>query len=129
MILSKSVVRQYAYDAGFRGSHLDAAVEIALCESGGNTNAHCLNCFPGVKEDSRGLWQINVNAHPQYKDVDLFNPAINARAAYQVYLESGSDYDPWTCALKLGLRNPPQKKNNYGFAFIGLIALYFISKD
>jgi hypothetical protein len=124
MILASSLVRQLAYNAGWRGSHLDAAVEIAQCESGLNTNAHCFNCY-GVKEDSRGLWQINVNAHPQYKSVDLFNPETNASAAYQVYLESGSDFSPWTCAHKLGLINPAQEKNNYLlFAIVGFIFLY-----
>jgi len=133
MIISKSIVRQYAYDAGFRGSALDGAVEIAVCESGLNTGASCLNCF-GVPEDSRGLWQINVNAHPQYKDVDLFNPATNAQAAYAVYKEAGYSFKPWyNCAVKLALLNKKKDSNeinnNYGFAFIGLIALYFISKD
>ena len=123
MIISKSILRQYAYNAGFRGTHLDAAIAIAECESGYNTNAHCLNCY-GVAEDSRGLWQINVNAHPQYKNVDLFDPQTNANAAFQVYLESGSDFSPWTCAHKLGLVNPPQKKSNYLFAFVIFIALY-----
>lgn len=124
MILDRSMIRNIAYNAGFRGSHLDAAVEIAYCESGFNTAAHCLNCF-GVSEDSRGLWQINVNAHPQYKSVDLFDPQVNANAAYQIYLESGKDFSPWTCAHKLGLINPPQKKSDYlALAFIIGIVLY-----
>ena len=136
MIISKSIARQYAYNAGFRGTALDNAVDIAVCESGLNTGASCLNCF-GVPEDSRGLWQINVNAHPQYKTVDLYDPKINAQAAYAVYKEAGYSFKPWyNCAVKLALLDPSKKKssdpiidNNYGFAFIGLIALYFISKD
>lgn len=31
-------------------------------------------------EDSRGLFQINVRAHPQWKDIDLYNPYKNTAA-------------------------------------------------
>lgn len=31
-------------------------------------------------EDSRGLFQVNVRAHPQWKDVDLYNPYKNTAA-------------------------------------------------
>lgn len=128
MILSKTVVRQYAFEAGFRGSDLDSIVNIAICESGLNTNAHCLNCF-GVSEDSRGLWQINLNAHPQYKSVDLFNPKINAEAAYQVYKEAGYSFKPWyNCANKLGILNKPEKKSgNLVLALMISIVLYSLS--
>jgi hypothetical protein len=128
MILASSSVRQLAYNAGWRGSHLDAAVEIAYCESKYNTGASCLNCFPGIVEDSRGIWQINVDAHPQYKNVNLYDPAINAQAAYAVYLEAGSSFRPWfNCAKKLGYLNiaPTQPENNYLlFALLGFIFLY-----
>ena len=137
MIISKTLIRQYAYDAGFRGTHLDAAVDIAVCESGLNINSHCLNCFEGIKEDSRGLWQINLNAHPQYKTVDLFNPKINAIAAFEVYKEAGSTFRPWfNCATKLGYLNfpntesdDPEKKKLNLFAFVAIIGLYLLSKD
>ena len=128
MKLSEALVRQAAYNAGFRGSHLDAAVMIAECESGFNPEAKCLNCF-GVSEDSRGLWQINVNAHPQYKSVDLFNPKINAEAAYQVYKEAGYSFKPWyNCANKLGILNKPEKKSgNLVLALMISIVLYSLS--
>lgn len=137
MIISKSIVRQYASAAGFTGSALDGIVDIAECESGLNTNSHCLNCFSGIKEDSRGLWQINLNAHPRFKDVDLFDPAVNAKAAFSVYSDAGNSFRPWyNCGTKLGLIDPTKKKspdpvinNNYGFALVALIGLYFISKD
>jgi hypothetical protein len=127
MILPESLVRQAAFNAGFRGSHLDAAVEIAKCESGFNTNAGCLNCF-GVAEDSKGLFQINVNAHPQYKNANLYDAQTNAHAAYQVYLEAGSSFRPWyNCANKLGYLNFPdteEKKSNYlALAVIGFLLL------
>ncbi len=40
-------------------------------------------------EDSHGLWQINVRAHPQYQNVNLFDPATNAQAAVEVFNSSG----------------------------------------
>jgi hypothetical protein len=116
MILNDSIIRQLAYNAGFRGSHLNAAVEISRCESGFNTAAWCNDCL-GVREDSRGLWQINLNAHPEFNNKDLFEPQTNANAAYQVYLESGGNFKAWTCAKKLGLTNPPLDKNSNTILF------------
>jgi hypothetical protein len=63
---------------------------ISLAESEGDPRAH-----NPVGEDSRGLWQINAAAHPEFARVDLYDPAQNARAAYAV---SGgcADISPWT---------------------------------
>lgn len=108
MILNEQQVRQYLYNAGFRGSHLNAAVKIAYCESGFNTKAHNT-----AGEDSRGLMQINVssNANPQYRMYDLFNPEINTKVAYQIYLNRNKTFKDWTCARNLGLVNPPKTEN------------------
>jgi hypothetical protein len=59
---------------------------IMRMESGGNPNAH-----NNKGEDSRGLFQINVNAHPQWKNTNLFDPAINATIAAQNFLSSAYD--------------------------------------
>lgn len=109
MILNEQQVRQYLYNAGFRGSHLNAGVKIARCESSFNTNAHNT-----AGEDSRGLMQINVasNANPQYKNYNLFDPVINTKVAYQIYLNRNKTFKDWTCARKLGLVNPANI-NNY----------------
>lgn len=128
MILIKNAVRQYAYNAGFRGNHLEAAVNIAECESGLNTQAYCKDCL-GVKEESVGLWQINLNAHPEFKNIDLFDPQQNAIAAYKVYLEAGKSFRPWyNCSNKLGYIGLPftdEKKSNFAaFAFLGFLFLY-----
>ena len=52
---------------------------IALAESGGTAGAHNPR-----GEDSRGLWQINVAAHPTCAGDDLYDPLDNARAAFEV---------------------------------------------
>jgi hypothetical protein len=51
-------------------------------ESGGNPNAHASTS----KEDSRGLFQINLKAHPQWKNVNLYDPVENARLAADNFL-------------------------------------------
>lgn len=92
--LAADTLAQIAAGAGFSGSALPIAVAIALAESGGNPNAHCLNCL-GVREDSRGLWQINVNAHPEYAGANLYDPSTNGAAAYAVS-SGGSNFRPWS---------------------------------
>ena len=92
---SAQLVARAAAGAGFRGTALVKAVAFALAESSGNPDAHCLNCFPGVREDSRGLWQINVDAHPQYANANLYDPAVNAAAAWDVS-SGGTTFRPWS---------------------------------
>lgn len=50
---------------------------IMQMESGGNTNAHANT----TREDSRGLFQINIKANPQWKGVNLYDPVENAKIA------------------------------------------------
>lgn len=94
-IARAKVAAQAAYQVGLRGGALQRAVAIAGAESVWNPNAHCLNCVPGVREDSRGLWQINVDAHPQYADENLYDPVTNARAMLAVS-SGGKDWTPWS---------------------------------
>ena len=66
---------------------------IALAESGGETSAHNPN-----NEDSRGLWQINLEAHAGSewaRGLDMYNPRDNAIAAWHVS-QMGADIGPWT---------------------------------
>lgn len=51
-------------------------------ESGGNPNAHALT----DREDSRGLFQINIQANPKYKNLDLYNPKVNAEVAFKDFI-------------------------------------------
>jgi hypothetical protein len=118
MILNYTQVKQLAYNAGFRGINLDAAVKIAYCESGFDPG---INAYGN--EDSRGLWQIHYPAHPEYHHLDLYDPEINAECAYEIFVKSGRDFSDWTCARQLGLVKPENIYFGIGLVFIG-IALY-----
>lgn len=98
--LSPAQIARVAKDAGFSGRALQIAVAVALGESGGNTHAH----NPVPPDDSYGLWQINMigSLGPARRrqfglssNSELFNPAVNARAAYAIS-SRGSDFTPWT---------------------------------
>jgi hypothetical protein len=93
--LSGPEIAAIAHEAKFSGDALVTALAISKAESGWRTDAHCLNCA-GVREDSRGLWQINVLAHPQYdKERLLTDPLYNAQAAYAISGQ-GHNFRPWS---------------------------------
>lgn len=96
--LSPAQIAQYAADAGFSGSDLAVSVAVALAESGGDPNAVGDVGLAPHRGPSRGLWQINVGdyAHPEYAQVNLFDPATNAAAAYAVYEAAGYTFGPWS---------------------------------
>lgn len=100
MILNYNEVKNYLYNAGFRGIDLESAIRISECESSFNTNAHNQNF-----EDSRGLMQINLDAHPEFNIYNLFDPQINTNIAYGLYTKAGNSFKDWTCAHSLGLVN------------------------
>jgi hypothetical protein len=98
--LSPAQIAEYAHDAGFRGQDLTVAVAVALAESGGNPKAH----NPVAPDDSYGLWQINMyrGLGPERReqfDLDsnreLFDPAENARAAWEIS-GRGQSFGPWS---------------------------------
>lgn len=109
MILSPADIAKYAYKAGFRGDALNVAVAIALAESGGNTAAYNPEMAAGTPtgSGSRGLWQIYGAAHPQYNNDSAFDPAVNARAAFEVFREAGNRFTPWS-TYNQGMANPTQ---------------------
>jgi cell wall-associated NlpC family hydrolase len=80
----------FARQAGFNPDQASTMTAIALAESGGDSRSHAT-----VGEDSRGLWQINMRAHPDLTGTDLYDPLQNAKAAYQVS-HGGTDVSPWT---------------------------------
>lgn len=122
MYITETEVRSYLIGAGFEGVHLNQAVNIAMCESSFNTNAHNT-----TGEDSRGLMQINVQAHPEYLPIDLFDPALNTRVAYEIYQAAGNTFRDWTCARTLGYyKRPGDVLPILGVAFLFGIVLYFI---
>jgi hypothetical protein len=89
--LSPTEMAQVAYAAGFRGEDLAVMVAIGMGESGGNSLAKNPN-----GEMSIGIWQINMNAHGSRfgSEQDLYNPIVNAQAAFALYQSSG--FRPWT---------------------------------
>lgn len=88
----------YASNAGFSGSDLSIAVAIALAESGGDSNAYNPETAAGTPEGmgSYGLWQIYLNDHPEFRDVNLYDPQTNADAAFSVYQKAGNSFKPWS---------------------------------
>lgn len=80
----------FAREAGFSPDQAATMTAVALAESGGNSGAH--NPYG---EDSRGLWQINVRAHSNFGQINLYDPLQNAKAAY-VVSHGGADISPWT---------------------------------
>ena len=92
--LNASQIMQYASNAGFYGSDLIKAVAVALAESSGNPQALGDLSVGG----SYGLWQINAHYHPEYGPnfEQLYDPQINANAAYAIYQAAGNSFTPWT---------------------------------
>jgi hypothetical protein len=82
-----------ARQAGFPESEIPTAVAVAMAESGGNPNAYGDPQYGG----SIGLWQINLPAHPDLaQQFNLDDPLQNAKAAYQVWVNAGGRWTPWT---------------------------------
>jgi len=90
-------IYRFARAAGFAPDQATTMTAIAMAESGGNTAAH-----NAVGEDSRGLWQINLDAHRSWAGgMDMGDPVQNALAAYRVS-RSGADISPWTVTHNSG---------------------------
>jgi hypothetical protein len=87
-----------AINAGWTGNDLATAVSVALAESGGNPNAY--NPETAAKaptgKGSFGLWQIYLNAHPEFAGQNLYDPQTNANDAYQIYANAGNSFTPWS---------------------------------
>jgi hypothetical protein len=95
-LLTAAQIAYYAQLAGFTGQDLITAVAIALAESSGNPNAYNPETAAGTPqgEGSEGLWQIYLNANPQYIGANLYDPQTNASAAYSLYSAAGG-FSPW----------------------------------
>lgn len=76
----------------FRGNQLTIAIAVAKAESGWHTDSR----YHTSQEDSRGLWQINLYAHPKYSPTRLYEAEYNAQAAWEVYSNSNHTWRPWT---------------------------------
>jgi hypothetical protein len=96
-LLTPAQIRYYAQNAGFGGSDLDTAVAIALAESSGNAYNYNSETAAGAPagKGSYGLWQIYLQAHPEYTGANLYDPQTNARAAYAIFSAAGG-FSPWS---------------------------------
>lgn len=85
-------VIQTLQQAGFSGIGLVQALAVVMAESSLDPFAHATH-----GEDSRGLFQINVvpAAHPEFADVNLYDPLTNAKAAYRIS-KGGTDWHQWS---------------------------------
>lgn len=87
-----------ATQAGFNSLEANNFLKIAQCESSLIPSAYSSS----VVEESKGLLQINLKAHPEYKGYDLFDPATNLRIAREIFENEG--YKAWyNCAIKTGV--------------------------
>ena len=89
---------QAAYGAGFRGENLIKMTAVAMAESTGDATETNMK----GQDRSYGLWQINMKDEmgPQRRKAlglssneELFDPAVNARAAKMLFDERG--FQPW----------------------------------
>jgi hypothetical protein len=102
MILSPAQIAQYAAAAGFTGNDLATAVAIALAESNPPGNTQSYNpetAAPGgtpTGQGSYGLWQIYLKMHPEFAGEDLYDPQVNANAAFSIYAIAGNNFHPWS---------------------------------
>jgi hypothetical protein len=98
MPITKAQLVILAQNAGFSESEANTAAAIALAESGGNPHAYNAeeqaSAPPG--KGSFGLWQIYLNAHPEFFNVPLYDAQTNANAAFKVYTEAGNSFSPWS---------------------------------
>lgn len=99
--LSAVDVARVAYQAGFRGEDLVKAVAISRRESGWVPTIHGSDRPQSSYSGDRGLFQINsvndaglMSAGIIQNKTDLFNPAINAKAAYYLYQRAGNSFAP-----------------------------------
>lgn len=101
--LSAEQVAQLAYQAGFRGEDLVNIVAIAKRESGYRTDAHRTDRDPALLSGDMGLWQINYSNWGLVSSrlgltskSQLFDPLVNAQAAFVLYQASGNSLQPWS---------------------------------
>lgn len=91
-------IAAYASTAGFTGTDLVTAVAIALAESSGIPGKQGDINVPQQGAASYGLWQINSYWHPEFGPdfTVLYDPQVNANAAFQIYQRAGNSFSPWT---------------------------------
>jgi len=115
-VLSPDQIAQVARAAGFPENAVPMAVAVALCESGGNTDAHGDIDRPHRGCGSYGLWQINScpdrDKGSTFRFGDdpsrLYDPATNARTAVAVSV-GGANWSAWSTKSKAAAMVPTLK--------------------
>ena len=78
---------------GANAAQADLFAAISMAESSAHWSDHNNNAATG--DDSIGLWQINLRAHPQYRATNLYNIDANAQAAAEVS-NGWTNATPWS---------------------------------
>lgn len=103
--LSQSQIKQTLMQAGFSDAEATTGAAIGMAESGGALNADTSTSGldPNkTNEWSRGIMQINVQAHQDKLDrkgwtpADLSDPLKAAIISKEVYDEAGGSFRPWS---------------------------------
>ena len=85
--------------AGWSSTDLLIATAVSMAESTCNPSATGSNpptegCPDGSRD--RGIFQINDCYHPWVDDACAYDLQCNANAAYQIYRDASSTFQPWT---------------------------------
>jgi hypothetical protein len=108
LIWGPPAIAGFAQRAGFR-EELALAVALALAVSHGDDSYRWSYDVGRAVTDQRGLWGIDVMAHPEVADLDLFHPQQAADAALLLYRRGGGTWSwcpawpPQTYRAWLGL--------------------------
>lgn len=119
MLESAPLEVQNAIRAYFPQEEWENAAAISKCESGWNSRA-----WNQAGEDSRGLFQINVQAHPNAGN--MFDITENVAYASRLWRDQG--WRPWACASLLGIMQGTPSRDSSPIAASGtnLLAVVFI---
>jgi len=96
VIWTPGAVYGFVRAAGFPVECWAAATALALSVSGGDDLFRDVG-WPGPSVDRRGLFGVDVVAHPGVGGVDLFDPRDNVRAAYALWTAAGRSFE-WSWA-------------------------------
>src|SRR5690348_14380985 len=124
--ISVQQARQYAANAGFKGSALNTIVAIAYAESRFVTDAFNPgypadpNDPPGDVEQSAGVLQINLLAHPSITRAQADDPQTAFRDAFQIS-NGGTNFTAWSTYTQPGPNNYTNFLNMVGGSTAGIL--------
>lgn len=88
MKLTPPQLAALGHQVGWRGDDLVVAVALALTASAGDPAEWAHQGGP-AGYDMRGLWQLDTRAYPTLSARNLFDPRVNAEAAYALWKRHG----------------------------------------